>query len=315
MKQDYLSTDGVERSRQYQCWREAVSHTHLAWNMPARREAAFSGNVNRRTLSGAEVLECACDPCAGNRGRAELAHPAPGLVGVLCVLSGREKLSQPGGDTFLQAGRFALWDSQRPLAFEVPERLHKITLMVPREVLQAVLVELDPHLGVSFDATDGCGALFVAQLRGIAALPNPLGARAQRTALRVALELLGSAVESAQTERSAAGTKLHARVVRYIGERLSDPELSSEQIARAVGLSRRQLDRSFAHSGTSVARYIWSERLERCRQDALAEEREGLLNIAFRWGFSDAAHFSRAFRRAFGASPREYRAQRLGNHR
>jgi len=30
--------------------------------------------------------------------------------------------------------------------------------------------------------------------------------------------------------------------------------------------------------------------------------------IAARWGFVDAAHFSRAFKTAFGISPSEYRA-------
>jgi len=29
--------------------------------------------------------------------------------------------------------------------------------------------------------------------------------------------------------------------------------------------------------------------------------------IAFRWGFCDAAHFSRVFKRAFGATPSEIR--------
>jgi len=30
-------------------------------------------------------------------------------------------------------------------------------------------------------------------------------------------------------------------------------------------------------------------------------------DIAFRWGFTDAAHFSRVFKRAFGATPSEIR--------
>jgi len=35
--------------------------------------------------------------------------------------------------------------------------------------------------------------------------------------------------------------------------------------------------------------------------------RKSIARIAYGWGFSDMAHFSRCFRRAFGASPREYR--------
>jgi len=34
-----------------------------------------------------------------------------------------------------------------------------------------------------------------------------------------------------------------------------------------------------------------------------------ITEIAFFWGFSDSAHFSRSFRRRFGISPRIFRAQ------
>jgi AraC-like DNA-binding protein len=36
-----------------------------------------------------------------------------------------------------------------------------------------------------------------------------------------------------------------------------------------------------------------------------------ITEIAFGWGFSDAAHFSRIFRARFGCAPRELRAECL----
>jgi AraC-like DNA-binding protein len=59
----------------------------------------------------------------------------------------------------------------------------------------------------------------------------------------------------------------------------------------------------------SVSALIRSRRLERCRRDLvdplLADV--PLAVIGQRWGFSDAPHFSRLFRAAFGESPRDYR--------
>lgn len=59
-------------------------------------------------------------------------------------------------------------------------------------------------------------------------------------------------------------------------------------------------------------RYVWSRRLENCRNDLLSQSRTGqrVSDIALRWGFNDLSHFSRAFKRSFGHSPRDYR---LGN--
>ena len=59
----------------------------------------------------------------------------------------------------------------------------------------------------------------------------------------------------------------------------------------------------------TVAGWIRSRRLERCRRD-LADPSlaaRPVAAIAARWGFSSAADFSRAFRTAHGVPPAEYR--------
>lgn len=63
---------------------------------------------------------------------------------------------------------------------------------------------------------------------------------------------------------------------------------------------------------TGVAPYTWlmRERLALARQrmrDSLAS----LTDIALTCGFHDSAHFSRSFRRQYGCSPRQWRAQQL----
>jgi AraC-like DNA-binding protein len=62
-----------------------------------------------------------------------------------------------------------------------------------------------------------------------------------------------------------------------------------------------------------VAGLIRQRRLERCRRDLLDPSLEDVpvSAIAARRGLTSAAHFSRVFRAAYGASPVEYR--RLGD--
>ena len=69
----------------------------------------------------------------------------------------------------------------------------------------------------------------------------------------------------------------------------------------------------YAGSGWTADRWIWHQRLLRCREALAAADGTPVSQIAYRWGFSDAAHFSRAFRRAFGTAPRDFRAGRGGS--
>jgi AraC-like DNA-binding protein len=106
-----------------------------------------------------------------------------------------------------------------------------------------------------------------------------------------------------------AHRSLVTRVLRFIDENLSDPGLSSRTVAAAHFISVRQLQKVFEAEGKAVTTTIRNRRLERCRHDLADPALRGrpIAAVAARWGFLDAAHFSRLFRSAFGASPREYR--------
>ena len=88
-------------------------------------------------------------------------------------------------------------------------------------------------------------------------------------------------------------------------------------IASANHISVRYLHKLFHEEGTSVARWVRERRLDNCRRDledpALA--RRGVQAIARRWGFQDAAHFTRIFKASFGEPPGQYRRGELvGRH-
>ena len=101
------------------------------------------------------------------------------------------------------------------------------------------------------------------------------------------------------------------RIRAFIDAHLADPDLGPAQIAAGCGLSLRRLHRSFVDCQWSVCGWIRHQRLVKCRQDLLdpAQGRLSITQIAFRWGFNDAAHFSRSFRDAYQESPREVRRQ------
>jgi transcriptional regulator GlxA family with amidase domain len=80
------------------------------------------------------------------------------------------------------------------------------------------------------------------------------------------------------------------------------------EFAAACGLSPRSVGRIFATEvGTTVARYFKDARLERAR-DLLVSTDLSVNAIASAAGFGTRVTFFRAFKRATGVSPEQYRS-------
>ena len=86
--------------------------------------------------------------------------------------------------------------------------------------------------------------------------------------------------------------------------------LPTEEIARLVGISRRQLERLFKQYLRSLpSRYYLELRLNRARH-LVQQTSQSILQIGLSCGFSSGPHFSSAYRNHFGITPREQRSQR-----
>jgi AraC-like DNA-binding protein len=107
-------------------------------------------------------------------------------------------------------------------------------------------------------------------------------------------------------ERSGASVNLYRRVRRYIDENLSAAAMTADDICRDLLISRSALYRLLEPHG-GVAKYIWNQRLSRAFTTLMtpSESHRQISDVAFDWGFKSEAHFSRAFRNAFGLTPRD----------
>ncbi|GJL82413.1 MAG: AraC family transcriptional regulator [marine bacterium B5-7] len=96
------------------------------------------------------------------------------------------------------------------------------------------------------------------------------------------------------------------RAVAIMRERLGQP-IPIDVLARVCGTSERQLNRLFhQHYSESPARYWRLMRLDHAAW-RLVNSYHSLELIADECGFSDASHFSTAFKLAYRCSPRQYR--------
>jgi AraC-like DNA-binding protein len=84
--------------------------------------------------------------------------------------------------------------------------------------------------------------------------------------------------------------------------------LSLDITAEIIGIPPRTLQRYLKKSGLTYQEIIEQLRYEKALP-LLQDTQQNILEVALELGYSDAAHFSRAFRRWAGMSPREYRRQ------
>lgn len=97
------------------------------------------------------------------------------------------------------------------------------------------------------------------------------------------------------------------RAVGQVLLHLDDHDLDVARLARALHTSVSQLQRRLRTLvDRSPAEMIRLVRLLRARE-LIDDERVSLSSIAYACGFSDQAHFSRTYRRYFGAAPSERR--------
>jgi AraC-like DNA-binding protein len=118
------------------------------------------------------------------------------------------------------------------------------------------------------------------------------------------------AAGGAAGRREALGETLLARITDYLRAHLGEPDLGPARVAAAHHISVRHLHALWSTTGTTLRQWIVAERLAAARAELTdpAARSRTIAAIAHTWGFTDAAHFSRRYREAFGVSPREQRA-------
>ena len=106
-----------------------------------------------------------------------------------------------------------------------------------------------------------------------------------------------------------------AAILRLIETHSGDAGLNAISVARLLGITPRYVHLLLRRTGKTFTHHLLETRLQKAaellRDPHWHEHR--IADVAAEAGFSDLSHFSRAFRRRFGATPSQTReAQRRG---
>jgi AraC-like DNA-binding protein len=102
-----------------------------------------------------------------------------------------------------------------------------------------------------------------------------------------------------------------ARCKAVLLERMASGEEPERDIAKALNMSRRTLQRKLAEVDLTYQRLVDETRRDLALR-YIEEPGKSITEIAFMLGFSGQSAFTRAFRRWTGRAPSEYRTKKLG---
>lgn len=124
------------------------------------------------------------------------------------------------------------------------------------------------------------------------------------------LERLRARDERQQLRATSRGVSAKVNEAVALMEANLDEPLPTDEIARLVGVSRRQLERLFKqHLDDMPSRHYAELRLARAKR-LLQHSGQSILQIALACGFASASHFSNAYRARYGHTPRDERSPR-----
>ncbi|MFI2206571.1 helix-turn-helix domain-containing protein [Streptomyces sp. NPDC020192] len=277
----------------------------------------FRATVRMLDLGAVNVVGLAVSPCEVLRTPKLIRRADPELCSVIVPLSGRLAVSQAGHDVALGTDELVLYDSSQPFRIRFTAKGGATRLVrahIPRALLGLPADGLERLLARPLPAGAGFEGLLSRFLAEVTLSSTPYRPHDLPRMGVLAQDLLTSVVtHHLDAEGTVPDDSRHRTLMlsieAFVRQHIGDPELSPESVASAHHISIGHLHRLFRTRETTVAAWIRRQRLEYARRDLAdpALHSVPIHLIATRWGFKDHPTFTRAFRSAYGASPKEYR--------
>ncbi|MFE9094348.1 helix-turn-helix domain-containing protein [Streptomyces sp. NPDC007264] len=310
-------TKDLPVAERFGCWHDMTASALIPNAIRSDHEANFRASARLLDMGGVKVSALSYPSLETRRTAKLIRRSDPESYQLMLNLRGSHRLLQSGRDAVSGPGEAMLYDTSRPWhgwAHAAPNTAGGVMVEVPRTLLPLPANKVDRLTAVPLPGRAGMGALLSGYLTrlvaGATAYTASDGARLAACTLELLTAFLAHHLDATSSSPSqnhhwALLTEIHD----FIRQHLGDPDLSPGMIARAHHISPRSLHRLFRAQDITVAGWIRARRLERCRRD-LADpllHSHPVRAIAARWGFTDPAHFSRAFRAAYGLSPQDHR--------
>lgn len=266
------------------------------------------GMINRIAVGSGDLIEIDSAPVDVKHDASVLQSGRNARLSLMVQAKGSMVVRQAGSTATLKAGDLCVVDEGRSFNLIGEERSKIVFLRMSRAAALSRYPPLERLMVMPFPAEELGTRLLADTLLRFCEVAGNLSELQRNAMLNAVIQLLGLA-EPLSYVPAAPDWRVR-RALDYIELNLSLAGLTAEAVARDQHISRRRLDQLMHDAfGHSIASHLWSRRLEQAAQDLRDPQRSGqsIAQIAFANGFEDAAHFTRAFKRRFSTTPRQWR--------
>lgn len=230
-------------------------------------------------------------------------------------MTGSSMVVQNDRECLLRPGDCAVYESIAPYTLLFDEGVDHRFIRFPRALLALPDRLLRDLAAVPLGSGNPVARLAFAYFSQLAGSDELHQSAHAESVVEPSVGLLRAVLTSQYGDAGLAKEPLEAtlslRITEYIRAHLADPGLSAARIAAAQGISVRHLYAVLSRSGISLGDWIRTRRLTECRRELAGPNgrTRTIAAIGRSWGFVDATHFSKVFKRTFGVSPRAWRDQ------
>lgn len=254
-------------------------------------------------------IDIGVGPCRGDRGRERIVAPQADGFYITLYHGGVLDFTTNGQDHRLVAGDMLIWNPALPSRFESSVGSCGLTIHFPHAMVKRRLGAIDLVRGFRADRDDPRSFLLRSHLANLYAIVEQVAEDHLGELLDATLELAYScAIRQTLPAKAQKRQVLLAGIRADIAEHIGLTGLSPSDTARRLGIGVRQLQESLSAMGMTYSGLLHAERMDRASAMLRSPGRgQPVQEIALCLGYYDAAHFSNAFRRSYGMSPRQYR--------
>ncbi|WP_371664171.1 helix-turn-helix domain-containing protein [Streptomyces sp. NBC_00280] len=311
------TTESVAPPERIRFWEDYNREALVGLSCTSYSEQGLLARQTNIELAGLRLADIAGNAHVIERSPQTVRATPKDSVFASLLLKGEAVFLHEQGCLAVTAGELVVYDTHRPYLFGFSSPMRQILVDIPRELFTQTCLAGELPRPMAFGRSTAREGLLVGALRsrigGLVALRQDLDPTA---AERVVLDLLVQLTEerTGGERRPDAYSSQLIVAEEYINTHLHDRDLGAAQVAGVLGVSVRHLARIFDSTGRSPTRHILERRLVRAHQDLTGPgaRQTTIADVAYRWGFSSQAHFSRLFRARFDMTPTEARANAAG---